>query len=212
MIIKRKTALFFAVINFLFCAYNAGRFFLLHQIILEDFSHLPVRMTNGDVVLFMVIPGLVAIILYVGLFWVMRTFKEQKWMQSGLIVFFLCRLLSIIAPWIILALNWSARYFIVGSYLMNFSLLYMVFTFVFVRTSSIRKYYWAFAGLMFFCLVRIYAAPALYGMFRYRWLFINQELLFSLPFLASLMLFVDVYYLSFRTTSDNEAMRVRDNY
>jgi len=72
----------------------------------------------------------------------------------------------------------------------------MLFTFLFVRNKAMRRFFWCFVLLMVLGYLYVFLGPTLYDDFGYNWLLINPDMVAYVPFLATMVLFVEVYNLS----------------
>jgi len=142
-----------------------------------------------------VIPGFLAIAIYVGLFWVMRRFKERKWLQSGLIIFVIFRLITIVSPFIFTRYT-GVNFVSIHAFLMNFSVFYIAIMFALVQNVAIRWYYRAFAFLLMLCLFASSTASGMRDILGEGKVLVNTQVLFMLPFISSLLLFFKVYGIS----------------
>jgi len=89
------------IVNSLLIAFGIGKFFYFHETVFKDFSRSVPQLSRLNYTLLFAIPGIFTLIIYIGLFWVIRVFKEKKWIRSGLIVFFVAKVLAIILPWVL---------------------------------------------------------------------------------------------------------------
>jgi hypothetical protein len=197
--ISRHTALFFLITNTVLIAFGIGKFFYFHETVIRDFGRPVPRLSQFNYMLVVLVPGAIIIVLYIGLHWVMRTFRERKWVRSGVIVYFVVKILNIILIAVIPLLVGRQRYLEILSlnrFLFVLSLVYLLFTLLFVRHRAIRRFFWCFTVLMALNELVAYAAPKLYDDFGYNWLLINTDITFYIPFIATLTLFVEVFNLS----------------
>jgi len=199
MKINKRIALFMLVINALYILFGVASFFRLGGKVFKDFSEYAPQQSQLEFYLSITISAILSLIIYIGLFWGMKVFKEKKWVKSGLVVFFCIDAFVILWPF--------AMYFyhtpqvvidmeLITHLLIKVNTLYLLFTFAFVRNRTIRRYYWGFAGLMLLCHLVSYFGPVLYDDYGYAWLVINDDVIFYIPFLCSLTLFVEIFNLS----------------
>ena len=199
MNIGKRTTAFMLIVNSLLIAFGIGKFFYFHETVFKDFSRSVPQLSQLNYMLLFAIPGIFILIIYTGLFWVIRVFKEKKWIRSGLIVFFAAKVLAIILPWIVYRYVKSPSIYEVllsNRLLLGASIAYMLFTFLFVRHKDIRRFFWYHSLLTIIAYLYIFFGRPLYDDFGYNWLLINQDMILYVPFLATMVLFVEVYNLS----------------
>lgn len=199
MNIGKRTAAFMLIVNSLLIAFGIGKFFYFHETVFRDFSRSVPQLSQLNYTLLFAIPGIFTLIIYIGLFWVIRVFKEKKWIRLGLIVFFAAKILSIILPWVLYKYIESPNVYevlISNRLLLGTGEAYMFFTFLFVRNKDIRRFFWCFVLLMVLGYLYVFFGQTLYDDFGYNWLLINPDMIAYIPFLATMALFVEVYNLS----------------
>jgi hypothetical protein len=205
--ISKPAALFFLIANGVLIAFGIGKFFYFHETIIRDFNRRVPHLTQFNYTLLLLVPGVLIFVLYIGLFWVMRVFKERKWVRSGVIVYFIVKVLTVILIPVVPLLVGQRNYFemlALNRILFQISLVYMFFTFLFVKQHVIRRFFWCFTALMALNELAAYAGPKLYDDFGYNWLLLNTDVTLYVPFVATLILFVEVFNLSNLSRQQNE--------
>jgi len=199
MTINKRVATFMLAVSALYIVFGIFKFWYLDETVFTNFSRPTPNMSLVKFFWLTISAGLLVLIINIGQLWVLKIFKEKKWVRSGLIVFFCGQALIFLLP--LTTLFGSANYNIAQIQFLvqitgKVSTAYMLITFAFVRNRNIRRYYWGFAGLLLLCHLVTYFGPILYDDFGYAWLLINGDVIFFIPFLCSLTLFVEIFNLS----------------
>ena len=196
MVINKKIALALVVINTVFLAYSIFLFFYFHHTILQDFSQPQINGPSTVPVL-NVFAGFFNIAVYIGLFWVLGTFKEHLLIRAAMLVLLFLKIPAIIS----LNLNdldTIAMSALFQSIILLFACLAvaMLVVLLFVRNKIIKGYFWWFVGLMFVVLVLPSIGAYTYDNLGIHWLLIDRFLLVWASFIPTLLLFIKVYRLS----------------
>ena len=198
MKINKRTALFFLIINSILVVSAIGKIFYFHETLIRDFNHPRPQLHQISYAVILTVQGIAALVLYIGLLWIIRVFKEQKWIWSGIIVFLVVQLRMFISVLVVPYLLKGRGYvelLHLFRLLFEISVAYMVVTFFAVSNRVIRVFFWCFAVLMGLNNLLAYLGPKLYDNFSIHWLLINPNFTFWIPWVASLALFAKVFNL-----------------
>lgn len=200
MKINKRSALFFLEVISAFILFGAVKFFYFHETFFKDFNRKIPQLPLTNYWVLVMIPGILAIIIYIGLFWMVKTFKEKRWIRSGIIVFFFAKIFCMLS----IPLTGLTHIHYIDLYevevlnrvILSLGFYYMLLTLLFVKHRYMRGYFWCFVLLMVFCEIAAYAGPFLYDEYGYNWLLISSDVLFYLAFIPIMVLFAKVYNLS----------------
>lgn len=187
--------------NSLFIAFGIGKFLYFNETVFKDFSRKIPQLPSVAYWTIVIVPGILTLTLYIGMFWAVRVLHEKRWIKSGFIFFFAGRVLAVlIIPLSVLLHRPTGNPYYnmigVGQFLQILTTAYMLVTFLFVKHPAIRIYFRCFALLTIVFDLAVYFGPGLYDDFGYNWLLVNKDAVFYVPFISSLILFVELYNLS----------------
>jgi len=197
--IRKRLALFMIVVNGCLLAFGMAKFFYFHETVFRDFKRLVPQLSRDKYLLLNIVPTILMMILYLGLFWVILTFKERKWLLSGPVSFFCVKLLVIVMPLATLVFYAiSGESYLVHSLqplLTRLGTAYLAFTFLFVRQRPIRLYFWGFAIVTVLVELWVYMGPTLYDEYGQNWLLVNRDMIYYVPFVITMALFARILTL-----------------
>jgi len=197
--IDKRTALFFLIVNIILVVSGVGKVFYFHETLIRDLNHSRPQLNQIGYAVVLAAQGIAALVLYIGLLWIIRVFKEQKWIWSGIIVFLVVQLRMFISVLVVPYLLKGRGYLELlhlFRLLFEVSVAYMVVTFFAVSNRVIRVFFWCFAVLIGLNNLLVYLGPKLYDNFSIHWLLINPNFTFWIPWVASLALFARVFNLA----------------
>jgi len=212
MIISQRKALLMLCANALLLVIGILRFTYYKEWSLASIT--PERVMQWQFTLLNMIQGMLIIIVYAGLFWVIKAFGEAKWLRSGLIVFIANKIFAILSPMVLVFIpivqDHLQQTFQITHVLLNCSMLYVFFVLTNVKAANIRNYY-RFFGLSCIMLTIInFVAPMIYNRYSFSWLLIDIDPLYQVPFLSSLLIFLYVYKLSKTATFAKNELTLKE--
>ncbi|WP_295793273.1 hypothetical protein [Mucilaginibacter sp.] len=193
MIIDKKNAVAFLVCNIVLVAIHI----FLH-VYLSDTVFGIKALRPGTYISFWLIIAFIEILLRLtislGIFWILKVFKEKTWIRVVFSAFFVWQIGTVLSFGIS---NKTLSGFIAIIYYATIVLLILLIAaFSSMRARRIKAYLIWFAMLTLFVVALPHLGAQLYDNFGSKWLLINQRVLARIPTLATLILFITVYNIS----------------
>jgi len=193
MKVNKHIAQSLLITNGLYLAFGVWKFIHFHETFFKDFTRKVPRLAQQDYLLLQVVPLLFTIILYVGFFWLIIVFNEKKWIWSGILSFFICKVYSIVAVFMGEVIGTGYMEMMTFIHIFTWvTLLYMLVTFMFVANKALRPYFWLFAVLWAFAETWNHFGPALYDDYGERWMLVNRDIVYYIPFIITVPMYLDI--------------------
>jgi hypothetical protein len=196
--VNKRMALFFLLTNVAFIATGLLKFVLFYKVFETDIFKRPYITAVPAYHLLTWAGAIFGVSIFIGLYWVLRIFKEPPWIWLSIIIFLIWKIIlilffNLIQPHIGHFLLHN-NVFIDWGYSINIIVsIYMLAFFLFVKNPVIKRFLVAFAILMGVVYFFQYAGPTLYDNYGLHWALINVELLIYIAHLATLLLFAKLY-------------------
>jgi len=202
MIINKKVAFFFLICNIVLVAAHFFLHFYLSESILGVNALQPGTNVSFGFV-FAVVEIIFRLAISLGIFWVLKIFKEKSWLKVTFLAFFGWQILIVFSFGITnqQLLSFSSVIF----YITISLLILLLIGFSLMQSRTVRPYLIWFAALTLLELVLPLLGGFLYDNFvGSQWLLINQRFMSKLPPLATLILFIVVFNISRRNSNVKE--------
>lgn len=192
-----KLSFFLFVINLIYSLCELGLIVYMKQKFFEDFSETPVRLSMYSP--WILIPAIMGLVIFTGLYWIMYVYKEKWWIQAGMIIFTVWKIAGNI--YLFIPGNKMALYNPILSSLLlygfYFDLCYMLVTSFLMHTKQIKWYYFWFTFFTILTnILPIKLGPYLHDNFGINWLMINGNILMQTTTLISLFLYLRVMLMN----------------
>lgn len=198
MFINKPIALSAVICNFIYSALCIVRFLYTHSQIIIDFNKgAPIVLPTNS--LWYIFPQILYLLIFISLFWVLKTFHERAWIAWGIIAFTVFKLATLTIIHLTNTQFSTDQDFIynIGNFV---TMIYVIITFFLVRNRLIRPYFRWVSILFIMSVLLPRLGEILYDDFSIHWFLINPEIISQLCFLLTLILFIRISLLSIKNT------------
>ena len=191
--ISKKTGTAYIIVNSLYILYFFMLMLWLKEPLITDVYNQPVILSTGVLATIQIVMSVLSLLIFIGLAWVLKVFKEKTWVIIAVWVYLILQLYfnlqSVLNIYRVPIINLFYNYTIYLNYAV---LLFLVIALLFVDSPIIKNHYRWFGTAILLSMIVVRVGPYLYEHYSLRWALINPGIIKIIPFFISLFLFIKV--------------------
>jgi hypothetical protein len=194
---SKKIALLMLVTGCFFLVLNLGAFIYLHERVIIDFNYPPRQIPSSYANPYLIVSCILSTILFIGLYLVLRSFKEGRWIGISIMVCWIIKIIMLLSLTIIsfypdvIKTHIQEISFLLG----NLPLWFMLFALLFVKNKKIKPYFLTYSIIGIVICFASAIGSKLYDDFSIHWALINPDAMLLVAHLPIVALFFKIYTL-----------------